>query len=501
MTAATVSSLVKDAPEFVDDQPLDGGDLRRAKRTPQRDILISCAEVANLWHDANRLAYATYPVNGHLENRAIRSREFRIWLSLRYYEETGSAIGGQALEDGIRILEARAVNDGPLFEPFIRVGHQAGKLYLDLCHDDWRAIEITHAAWNVVEKPAVKLMRSTAMRSLPHPEQGGLIEELRRFVNASDDDFMMVVAWLVAALRHYGPYPILVLNGEQGSGKSVVSRMLRSLVDPSAAPIRAVPRDDRDLVVSAGNAWLMVFDNLSVVPAWLSDALCRLATGSGFATRMLHTDNAEMIFEAARPIVLNGIPNLTDRPDLADRALTIHLKAIPEDERRPEDELWAEFEVARPRIISALCDAVSAALRNIGKVKLDRAPRMADFVKLISAAESGLGWQPGEFIEAYDRNRRDVSETSFEADSVAVAIRNFVAKDHPLGWEGTSTELLGELNIRVAEGVRKARSWPMTAQALGNRIDRIAPLLRTKGFVVERMRSMVRTIKIIPPPA
>jgi putative DNA primase/helicase len=501
MTAATVSSLVKDAPEFVGVQSLDGGDPRRAKRTPQRDILISCAEVVNLWHDANRNGFATYPIRGHDENWSVRSRDFRFWLSARYFEETGGAIGGQALEDGIRILEARAVNDGPLFEPFIRVGHQAGRLYIDLACDDWSAIEITSTTWTIVKKPPVKFMRSTAMRSLAMPQRDGRIEELRGFMNVSDDDFMMIVAWLVASLRHHGPYPILVLNGEQGSGKSVVSRMLRSLVDPSAAPIRAVPKDDRDLVVSAGNSWFQVFDNLSVVPAWLSDALCRLATGSGFATRMLHTDNAEMIFEAARPVALNGIPSLTDRPDLADRALTIHLKAIPEDERRPEDELWAEFEAARPRIISALCDAVSAALRNIAKVELHRAPRMADFVKWITAAESGLGWEPGEFIEAYDRNRRDVSETTFEADSVAVAIRNFVAKDHPLGWEGTPTELLGELNIRVAEGVRKARSWPMTAQALGNRIDRIAPLLRTKGFVVERMRSTVRTIKIIPPPA
>jgi putative DNA primase/helicase len=388
----------------------------------------------DLWHDANRTAYATLPVNGHLENWPIRSRDFRMWLSGRYYEQTGGAIGGQALEDGIRILEARAVNNSPLCECFIRVGHQAGKLYLDLCHDDWRAIEITSTNWNVVEKPAVKLMRSNAMRSLAHPEQGGLIEELRRFVNASDDDFMMVVAWLVASLRHYGPYPILALNGEQGSGKSVVSRMLRSLVDPSAAPIRAVPKDDRDLVVSAGNSWVLAFDNLSSVPAWLSDALCRLATGSGFATRMLHTDNAEAIFEAARPIILNGIPSLTDRPDLADRALTIHLKAIPESERRPEDELLAEFEEARPRIISALCDAVSMALRNVDKVKIARSPRMADFVKWISAAEPGLGWEAGEFLAAYSENRRSVSETVFEADSVAVAIKNFVTNDHPSGW-------------------------------------------------------------------
>jgi putative DNA primase/helicase len=126
---------------------------------------------------------------------------------------------------------------------------------------------------------------------------------------------------------------------------------VRSLVDPSAAPIRAMPRDDRDLVVSASNAWVLAFDNLSSVFTWFADALCRLATGSGFATRMLHTDKDEMIFEAARPIIINGIPRLTDAADLADRTVTVHLRPIPEDERRPEKELRAEFEQVWPRSV------------------------------------------------------------------------------------------------------------------------------------------------------
>ena len=179
---------------------------------------------------------------------------------------------------------------------------------------------------------------------------------------------------------------MLVLNGEHGVGKSVFSRMIRSLVDPSAAPIRAVPKDDRDLVVSASNSWILAFDNLSGVPAWFADALARFATGSGFATRMLHTDSEEFIFEGARPIVLNGIPSLTDRADLADRAVTIHLAALSEDVRRPEDEMFAAFEAKRATILGALFDAVSAALRFLSKVKLDRAPRMADFAKWITAA-------------------------------------------------------------------------------------------------------------------
>ncbi len=374
--------------------------------------------------------------------------------------------------------------------------------FLDLCDARWRAVEITATGWSVVENPPLKLLRSSSMRPLPEPEAGGMIEELRDFLNVrSNDDFMLVVAWLVAALWERGPYPVLVLNGEHGTGKSVFSRLIRSLVDPSAAPIRAVPKDDRDLVVSASNSRVLAFDNLSGVPAWFADALARLATGSGFATRMLHTDRDEFIFEGSRPIVLNGIPLLTDRADLADRAVTIHLTVIPEDVRQPEDELFAAFEAKRPAILGALFDAISAALRNLATVKLDRMPRMADFAKLITAAEPGLGWEPGAFLKVYRENRRDVIESSFEADPVAVAIKDYVSVEHPEGWAGTATELLSALNGGVSEGMRKSRIWPDTAQRLGNRIDRVAPLLRSKGFVVERRHSGQRLITIAPPKA
>jgi putative DNA primase/helicase len=484
----------------------DGGDDKSAgggrKRTPQRDLLIGLTAFVELWHDAGRIAYASFQVLDHREHWSVRSREFRMWLSGQFYEETGAAIGGQALEDGIRILEARAVNEGCLYECFTRVGQAEGNIYLDLGDASWRAVEITPTGWDVVAAPRLKLLRSPSMRSLPMPEHGYLIEELRRFVNVkADHDFMLVVAFIVAALRHRGPFPILVINGEAGTGKSLFSRFVRSMVDPSAAAIRAVPRDDRDLVVSASNSWILAFDNLSSVPAWLADALCRLATGSGFATRALHTDRDEMIFDGARPIILNGIPNLTDRADLADRSVTVHLRAIPEKERQPEDELVAAFEEARPRILGALLDAVSRALGNVASVKLERSPRMADFVKWTTAAEPGLGWEPGAFLAAYDANRHDVSEATFEADSIAVAIWSLlkIGEKYKAGFEGTAAELLEAINGQATEATKKGKYWPANAAQLGNRVVRATPLLRAKGCVIERRHSGVRTITIVPP--
>src|SRR3546814_4007594 len=82
----------------------------------------------------------------------------------------------------------------------------------------------------------------------------------------------------------------------------------------------------------------MSYDNLSSMPPWLADGLARIATGSGYAARELHTNMDEVVFEGQRPVILNGIPDLGGRADLGDRALTVHLPPIPDDQRRTERE-------------------------------------------------------------------------------------------------------------------------------------------------------------------
>ncbi len=147
---------------------------------------------------------------------------------------------------------------------------------------------------------------------------------------------MLVVAWALACLRNRGPYPVIVLSGEQGSAKSTFSAILRALLDPNTAPLRALPREDRDLFIAASNGHVLAFDNVSGLPAWISDTLCRLATGGGFAVRQLYSDQDEVLFDAARPVILNGIEDIVTRPDLADRAVFLTLEPIPEERRRPE---------------------------------------------------------------------------------------------------------------------------------------------------------------------
>ena len=347
--------------------------------------------------------------------------------------------------------------------------------WIDLADEDWRAIKITTAGWCIVDNPTVRFRRRRGMRSLPEPIAGGSIEALRPFVNvASDDDWIMVVAFVVAALRQAGPFPVLEFTGEAGSAKSTACRVIRSLIDPSTSPLRAEPREVRDLMIASRNNWIVALDNVSHLPHWLSDAICRLATGGGFATRELYSDDEEVIFEAMRPVILNGIEAVADRGDLINRSIVIALASIGDQQRRDEATFWAEFEQARPLILGALLDAASAAQRRLPDTRLARMPRMSDFAKWIVAACPDLGFTSEAFLSSYERNRSTANEVTLKSSPIAAII---IELANP-GWTGTATELLEFLRDKVDELTQKRREFPQSTKALHGALVRLAPHLR-----------------------
>jgi hypothetical protein len=135
---------------------------------------------------------------------------------------------------------------------------------------------------------------------------------------------------------------------------------------------------------------VLAFDNLSDLTPWLSDRLCRLATGSGFATRELFSDDDEVIFSATRPVILNGISEVVTRSDLLDRSLVLTFPTIPDALRRDERGLLRDFTIARAGILGGLLDAVSSALRHLAGVRLARAPSPATMASSCRAATIGL---------------------------------------------------------------------------------------------------------------
>ena len=257
------------------------------------------------------------------------------------------------------------------------------------------------------------------------------------------------------------------------------------------ARLGSPPREERDLLVAARNSWVIAFDNLSGIKEWLADALCRIATGGGSSARQLYTDSEEVLFEAMRPVVLNGIPDLATRPDLADRAIILKLPTIHETERRTEAALWAEFDDSSGNILGFLLDAVSTALKRRDDVRLDQIPRMGDFCIWAEAAGPAFGWHPGEFTEAYQDNRDTAISMTVTADVVAETILAMV--EEAKEWHGTASELLEKLNLRAYDQIKRSDQWPKAPNALSNRLRRAAPGLRAMGLeVIEYDRARPR---------
>lgn len=478
MSETVNQNTLRSAPQDTPEEVIEG----KPERKSQATILVELASDVELFHTPEGEPYATVDVGEHYETWPLKSSGFRDWLMRRFHEAEGKSPSTQGYQDAIGVLNGQARFDGETREVYTRVAEHEGAIYVDLCDAEWRAVCITADGWRVVDSPPVKFRRTRGMLALPEPERGGSIGLLRRIINVTDEQLPLVLAWLVAAYRPNRPFPLLALHGEQGSAKSTTARVLRALIDPNKAALRSEPRNTQDLMIAATNGWLIALDNLSHVQTWLSDALCRLSTGGGFAARELYANNEEVLFDAMRPVLLNGIEELATRSDLLDRALVLNLPAIPEERRRSEADVWREFEASRPLILGALLDAVSAALRNVESVRLPALPRMADFALWATAAETALGMTEGAFLRAYTSNRRAANDLALEAAPVASAIEKLVERETV--WTGTASELLAEVNLLTDEDVQHQRGWPKSPQAVSGALRRLAPNLRASGINV-----------------
>jgi hypothetical protein len=241
------------------------------------------------------------------------------------------------------------------------------------------------------------------------------------------------------------------------------------------------------------------------VSDWLSDTLCRVSTGLGFSTRTLYENDEETLFDACRPIVINGIGVLGTRSDLLDRTIELELPRIPDDRRQDEAQFWAAFDREQPTILGALLDAVSGAIGQLDAVRLERAPRMADFARWVVAAEPALGWPAGSFLRAYTGNRDAIHEIALDAAVIVPPMRTLLESGE---FVGTATDLLDRLAAIAGETATRRKGWPGNATSLSRELARIAPNLRSTGIEVEKRREShgrrliaIRSVPETPSPA
>ena len=424
-------------------------------------------------------AWVGIPVNAHTEYVPVNSMRFRSWMGRRYFEKYHRTMGSAAQQDAITVFVSRAADSQPR-EVYTRIAHYQGKLYIDLCNQKWEFVEVDPAGWHIITNPPIPFRRPRGMKPLPTPILSIELDyNLRDFINLDDEGWHLVMGWLLGAFGP-GDYPILVLNGEQGSGKSTLSELLRRLIDPNEADLRGSPREEQALMIAAKNSHVLAFDNLSNIPDWFSDSLCRISTGAGFATRELYTDLEETIISVKKPILINGITDLVTRGDLLSRSIVITVPALDDSQRIAKDDFWRNFEAAQPTVFGIILDILSIAIRDYPKTTLTQYPRMADFARWVVAAGPSMGWGPDQFLITYETAAQNSIISVLDYSMVAAEIQ-VLTKQNP-NWRGTTMELLEKLRAQSVYSPSEDYFHKLRPSTLAGELRRLAPILRKVGI-------------------
>ncbi|RNL83579.1 ATP-binding protein [Halostreptopolyspora alba] len=459
----------------------DGGESKGKGPSQATKLAQLAAELVDVVAGADGRAYAVskkgpgahiaFPLKGQ---KGLRTR-----LARSYSEVHGAVPSQSALTDVTAVLEGQAMDLDP--RPIgLRLASHEGQVVLDLGDAAGRCAIIGPDGWRVSHTSPVLFRRTALTSPLPAPGEPGNtqagIAALRRLLNVDEPGFRLLVGWLVSGLVPDMPHPILAARGEQGTGKSTALSMLVNLVDPSPAPLRSLPKDQKTWSVTASASWAVCLDNVSTIPPWLSDTLCKAVTGEGFLDRALYSDDDVSVVSYRRLIAMTSIDTGALASDLNERVLPVEFVPIKADQRRTDAEVRATFDFEAPQILAALLDLLSAVLAQLPATELTELPRMADFARVLAALDVVTGW---DTLATY-RAATEVSTADLiDAKPFTAAVADFVEKQGE--WTGT----MGQLLACIDTPDPRPKSWPVDPTRAGSQLKRDAPVLRSVGVTVE----------------
>lgn len=487
---ALVSGMVESARE-----------VKPAKRSTADALVELALQTYRLGVSIDREAFAVEH-NGPAIALVFRggASALRAKLAKTYRMATGKTPNASALADALVALEGLAMDAEPEPVSLRLAEHETDRgagVVLDLGDAAGGAVSIDGDGVTVVNVSPVLFRRTALTGALPTPlvvdDHGQpvgpeALNELRRLLNVGDEAWPLVVGWLVASMLPDVPHPVLMLGGEQGTGKSTAARLIIGLVDPSPALLRSEPRDPESWAMTAAGSWCVVIDNVSRIPGWWSDAICKAVTGDGWVRRKLYTDSDLSVLNFRRCVVLTSIDAGALRGDLGDRLLLVDLERICETHRRTEAELDRLYHNLRPRLLAGLLAAVSRTLAVLPEIQLETMPRMADFARVLAAVDRACpeltgfasGGESGGALALFAGQRERIAEDVIESDAVAVAIVALV-DSRGGSWSGTA----GDLHAAITPD-KPPKGWPKTGRGVIGPLKRITPALRQVGIDVSK---------------
>ena len=456
-------------------------------------VLLTTSQATEFFHSETKKAYARIIYKGARQSLPIRSRAFKTWLANTYWLGEEKAPSNEGLNSALNILEGKALHEGVGYTLYNRVAPAENGIWIDMSDENWRAIHVSCEDWSIIDNPPILFKRYSHQLPLAEPKPGGNPWRLLDFFNIDPEDHgtrLTVLCTCISFLIPLIPHPIPVLHGTQGSGKTCLFKILRRLLDPSVMDPLSLPRDERERVQQLEHHWLAFYDNVSLLQPWVSDTLCRAATGGGFSKRELYSDDDDVIYNFRRCVGLGGINIAAQRGDLLDRCLLVQLQNIPKEKRKTERELLSEFENCKAEILGGFLDALVKAIKAYPSVNPKGLQRMADFTRWGCAIAVALGKTEKEFLDAYEAKVKAQTEEAAHASPVATVLLDYL-ENNGNEWEGTPTELYRLVlnHARTLEISTRQKAFPKAPNRLVRNLNELTPSLRALGYEINTAKS------------
>ena len=322
------------------------GKVKAKAENDPADLIVTEALQTDTFFHWQGAAFVEVTRKSKTEYLSVFSDAYARLLRVRYRKAHGQVVKGEWLRNAVETIGAIATEEYEEIPVFVRLAYWGGKLYVDLADRSGNVIEIDGDGYRVIQNPPVRFLRTEKMLALPLPQPGGHFDELKRFVNVTEEDFPLLVGAILGCYHPTGPYPIIHLIGGDGHAKTSTAVFILLLLDPSIIRGCAPPESTEDLILSVQQRWLYFIDNLSEIKPWLSDSLCRLSTGGAIERRKKYKDAETSAFVAKRPALLTSITDVVQKSDLGSRALKIDTPRI--ENYKAETVLMEDFNEVRP---------------------------------------------------------------------------------------------------------------------------------------------------------
>lgn len=416
--------------------------------------------------------------------------------------DAGKVLRRADLNDLVAELKSHAIETKVAVRDIAyRVAKVTDGVEIDLGDDEHTHVRITTDGVEIImEGSEILFYRTAVSRSFPMPAETGDVKRLKKHLNLEDAHKLLLLGWITFTLAHPKSretnYIHLVLQGDQGSGKSFLCHVLQSLIDPCRVGLQMLPRNPKDLAIAGNQAHVLLYDNLREIRQSMADNLCIASTGGTLSGRRLYTDSEMHVDRLHVAVVLNGIHSFIDQPDLAQRCLTLRLKTMLESKRKSETDLRNDFDKDLPSILRGLFDLIANIFKHLPDAEVSNPERMIDFTKWLAAMERVYGASPGTYQKLYSEVLRETQLDSLMEHPLAAGVLQLVEALDTETWSGTPAELLNKLDLVVSFGTQRSREWPANAIALSKRLGALKGGLLTQGIDVQFARGKHRRITI-----